>query len=92
MQRRCLMVNPKDTVVMVLEDSKRGDTVQTPKGEITLLEDVEFAHKVSIVPLKQGEPVIKYGEEIGYMLADAPAGTWIHNHNMGCDRGRKKEA
>ena len=91
MQRRCLMIHPKDTVVMVLEDARKGDTVQTPKGEITLQEDVEFAHKVSIVPLKKGESVIKYGEEIGYMLVDAPAGTWIHYHNMGCDRGQKKK-
>ena len=54
-----------------------------------MLEDVEFAHKVCIKDLKAGDPVIKYGEEIGYMLADAPKGTWIHNHNMGCDRGKK---
>ena len=49
---------------------------------------MEFAHKVSVVPLKKGDPVIKYREEIGYMLTDAPVGTWIHNHNMGCDRGK----
>ena len=91
MERRCLMVDPRDTVVMVLEDARKGDTLQTPMGEVTLLEDVEFAHKVSCRPMKKGEPVIKYGEEIGYMLADAPAGTWVHMHNMGCDRGRKKE-
>ena len=91
MERRCLMVDPRDTVVMVLEDAQKGDVLQTPVGEVTLLEDVEFAHKVSCRPMKKGEPVIKYGEEIGYMLADAPVSTWIHMHNMGCDRGRKKE-
>ena len=52
-------------------------------------ENVEFAHKVLIRDLKAGDPVIKYGEEIGYMLVDAPKGTWIHNHNMGCDRGKR---
>lgn len=88
MLRKSLMINPADSVVMVLEDAQRGDVVSTPKGEIVLLEDVEFAHKVSIVDLKQGAPVIKYGEEIGYMLQDARAGTWIHSHNMGCDRGK----
>ena len=40
------------------------------------------------IGLKKGDKVIKYREEIGYMLEDAPAGTWIHNHNMGCDRGK----
>ena len=89
MLRRSLMINPADSVVMLLEDAQKGDTVQTIRGEITLLEDIEFAHKVSIVDLKKDEPVIKYGEEIGFMLEAAPAGTWIHNHNMGCERGKK---
>jgi hypothetical protein len=25
------------------------------------------------------------------MMVDAKAGTWIHNHNMGCRRGKEKE-
>ena len=71
-------------------EATMGDTVQLPSGEeIVLPGDVEFAHKVCIRDLKAGEPVIKYGEEIGYMLVDVKQGTWIHNHNMGCDRGKK---
>ena len=90
MLRRSLQIHPDDCVVCVLEDAYKGDTVETPQGEtIVLLEDIEFAHKVLIKDLKKGDPVIKYGEEIGYMLVDAPKGTWIHNHNMGCDRGKK---
>jgi len=88
MLRRSMMIFPEDSVAMVLEDSEKGDTILTERGEIVLLEDVEFAHKVNVIPLKKGDPVIKYREEIGYMLSDAPAGTWIHNHNMGCDRGK----
>ena len=83
-----MMIFPDDSVAMVLEDAKKGDVIETPRGRIELLEDVEFAHKVAAVPLKAGDPVIKYREEIGYMLTDAPVGTWIHNHNMGCDRGK----
>jgi len=88
MIRKSMMIFPDDSVAMVLEDSKKGDVIKTAQGDITLLEDVEFAHKVCVKNLKKGDPVIKYREEIGYMLADAPAGTWIHNHNMGCDRGK----
>lgn len=90
MRRRSLMIHPSDAVVCVLEDAQKGDTVQLASGqEIVLLEDIEFAHKVCIRDMKAGEPVIKYGEEIGYMLMDVKRGSWIHNHNMGCDRGRK---
>ncbi|MDR1732284.1 MAG: UxaA family hydrolase [Synergistaceae bacterium] len=88
MLRKSLMINPMDSVVMVLEDAKKGDSVVTPKGTVTLVEDVEFAHKASISDMKKGQPVIKYGEEIGYLLKDVSAGSWIHVHNMGCDRGK----
>lgn len=88
MLRRSLIINPRDTVAVVLEDVNKGDTLQTPHGEITLLEDVEFAHKVAIIDYEPRQPVIKYGHEIGYMKESTPCGTWVHSHNMGCDRGR----
>lgn len=86
--RRSLVINPNDNVAMVLEKSKKGDTIQTERGELTLLEDIEFAHKVALVTLHKGESVIKYNEEIGFALTDIPAGAWVHNHNMGCETGR----
>lgn len=88
MQRRSLIIDPNDTVAVVLENAQKGDTIQTAAGEITLLEAVEFAHKVAIVDMAQAQAVYKHGHEIGYMAEAAPAGTWIHNHNMKCDRGR----
>lgn len=89
MLRKSLMVHPNDSVVMVLEDAFAGDTVNTPHGAVSLTEDIEFAHKVCIFDLKKAQPVIKYGEEIGYTLDNISAGSWIHIHNMGCDRGKK---
>ena len=89
MVKRCMMINPKDCVAMLLEDGNKGDVIQTPLGEIVLKEDIEFAHKVALVALKKGTPVIKYGEEIGYTTCDVEAGEWLHSHNMGCDRGKK---
>ena len=88
MQRRCLIIDPKDTVAVLLEDAQKGDTVETPGGAITLLDDIEFAHKTAIVDHAAGQPVYKYGYEIGYAEKAVPSGTWIHNHNMRCDRGR----
>ena len=58
MLRRSLIIEPNDTVAVVLENARKGDTLQTPRGEITLLEDIEFAHKVAIVDYAAGAPVI----------------------------------
>ena len=88
---KSLIIDPKDTVAVLLEDAKKGDTIETPAGTITLLEDIEFAHKSSIVDHAPGQPVYKYGHEIGYTENAVPRGSWIHNHNMKCDRGRKED-
>ena len=88
MLRRSLIIDPKDTVAVLLENAQKGDTVETPEGTITLLDDIEFAHKTAIVDHSPGQPVLKYGYEIGYTEGAVPKGSWIHNHNMRCDRGR----
>lgn len=86
---RSLVLNPEDTVAVLLEKGAKGDTVTIGEQQIVLLEDIDFAHKVLIKDSEKNAKVIKYGVEIGYMLADAPKGSWIHGHNMGCDRGKK---
>ncbi|MDR3563444.1 MAG: UxaA family hydrolase [Negativicutes bacterium] len=92
MLRKSLVVHPKDSVAMVLENAAKGDVIKTPHGEITLLEDVEFAHKVAITDIEENKPVYKYGEEIGFAKTAIPKGAWVHGHNLGCDRGTQRRA
>lgn len=87
---RSLVLNPEDTVAVLLEKGSRGDRVTVNDQEIVLREDIDFAHKVLIKDSDKNAPVIKYGVQIGYMLSDTAKGTWIHGHNMGCDRGKKR--
>ncbi|MCL2069045.1 MAG: UxaA family hydrolase [Oscillospiraceae bacterium] len=89
MLRKSMMINGNDTVAILLENAEKGDTIEALGEVITLLEDVEFAHKAAITDHGEMSPVIKYGEEIGYLPGGAPKGTWIHNHIMKCDRGRR---
>ncbi len=89
MLRRSLQISPRDNVKTVLEDCCKGDVIETPDGLLTLRDNVQFGHKVLIRDLKNGEPVIKYGEEIGRVTANTPKGTWVHTHNMSCQRGTR---
>ena len=88
MKRKSLIIDPKDTVAVLLENAQKGDIIESPGGSITLLEDIEFAHKAAIVDHAPKQQVYKYGYEIGYTENPVPKGSWIHNHNMRCDRGR----
>ena len=90
MRKRCLIIDPRDSVAVLLEPAQKDDHIETPYGEIRLLEDIEFAHKVAILDHETKQQVYKYGVEIGYMAESAPKGTWIHSHNMRCDRGKQE--
>ena len=88
MERKCWIVKEGDNAAVLLEDARQGDTVKTPAGMVILREDISLAHKVCIRDLKAGEEVVKYGQEIGRASRQIPAGSWIHRHNMICERGR----
>jgi hypothetical protein len=75
-------------VAVLLEKADAHDSIEVNGVEIQLTQPIEFGHKAAIHDLKAEAPVYKYGEEIGYMLADIPKGGWIHSHNMGCRRGK----
>ena len=85
---RSLVLNPEDSVAVLLEKGTRGDKITVAGKEIELREDIDFAHKVLIKDSVKNDPVMKYGVQIGYILADTLKGSWIHGHNMGCDRGK----
>ncbi len=45
-------------------------------------QDVPIGHKVALTDLRNGDTVIKYGEDVGRMVADAAKGAHVHTHNM----------
>ncbi len=44
--------------------------------------DIPIGHKLSIIPLKDGDTVIKYGVDIGRAIADIAVGEHTHVHNI----------
>jgi altronate dehydratase large subunit len=88
MKKRCLLVRDGDDVAVLLEEGCAGDEVEVNGQTITLLDNITMAHKVAIHPMKKGDPIIKYGQEIGRASQDIPIGSWVHTHNLVCERGR----
>jgi len=46
-------------------------------------ERVPQSHKVSLVDLRVGDPVIRYGQVIGTALRDLPEGSWVREDAVG---------
>jgi (2R)-sulfolactate sulfo-lyase subunit alpha len=84
-----LVHSPKDNVgVVVVEDLKSGTkmlgvvTENDTTTHVAARQDIPIGHKVALRELKKGETVIKYGEDVGRMVADAKMGEHVHVHNM----------
>lgn len=86
LQTNAMIVNENDHVIMTTELVKGGQMLcwRDAGGIHTLpaLEDIPKYHKAAVKAVKQGEQVLKYGENIGRALADIEPGAWVHTHNI----------
>jgi len=83
METNAVLVNPKDNIAVAIKEIKAGETV-TGIGDLELQanEDIMRNHKVAIAEVAENEPVLKYGEKIGFASKPIRAGDWVHSHNL----------
>ena len=84
-----LVHSPRDNVgVVVVEGLASGTDMlgvvtETDKTlKLKAKSAIPIGHKVALKALKKGETIIKYGEDIGRMVADAGVGEHVHVHNL----------
>ncbi len=85
-----LRIDHTDNVGTALDDLAPGAPAQiqgpgdlrtvTPKMAIA------FGHKVALLPISAGAPVLKYGEVIGRAVAPIAVGEHVHVHNIQSQR------
>lgn len=74
--------------VVVVEDLKAGTEILCVVTEdnsdftMTVNHDVPIGHKVALQDFTDGDTVVKYGQDIGKVVADAGKGDHIHTHNL----------
>jgi len=84
-----LVHDPRDNVgVVVVEGLKSGTemlcvvTQDNTDFRLVAKMDVPIGHKIALRDLRSGDTVIKYGQDIGRMVADARLGEHVHVHNL----------
>jgi len=74
--------------VVVVEGIQSGQSIvgwiMEEDREITLtaVDAIPLGHKLAIVPLESGDTVIKYGTDIGRVIAPITVGEHLHVHNV----------
>ena len=76
-QPRTIRMHPRDNVAIVANDGGLPAGTALPSG-LVLRDRVPQGHKVALVDLPAGAPVLRYRIPIGYALKDIAAGSWVH--------------
>jgi (2R)-sulfolactate sulfo-lyase subunit alpha len=84
-----LVHDHKDNVgVVVVEGLEAGTemlgvvTADNSTFSLTAKDDVPIGHKVALADLRSGDAAVKYGQDIGRIVADVPKGGHVHIQNL----------
>ncbi|HVW92311.1 MAG TPA: altronate dehydratase family protein [Devosia sp.] len=77
---RTLLLNAQDNVAVALSNLDAGTA--TPQG-VTTTKRVPKGHKFATRTIAAGQPVIKFGQIIGFAKSAIQPGDWVHEHNCG---------
>lgn len=88
MNDKVIVLHAQDNVGTTVADLAIGDVIELPGRRLRVIESVPFGHKVALVPIGRGAPVVKYGESIGAAKCDVASGACVHVHNVESQRGR----
>jgi altronate hydrolase len=75
---RTIKLSPKDNVVVAVDQIAAGAIA----ADVTARERVPRGHKMAIAGVREGEPVRKYGQIIGFASKPIAPGDWVHEHNV----------
>jgi altronate hydrolase len=78
-----LVLAPGDDVGVATAALAAGQAVDLGQaGQVTIGGPVPVGHKVALRALRQGDPVHKYGQVIGFATAPVAPGDHVHTHNL----------
>jgi altronate dehydratase small subunit len=89
---RAIVLNPADNVATLLDPGREGEACALQgegAGNVTLVQNVEFGHKVCIGAMAPGANVVKYGQIIGRATRAIRVGEHAHVHNV--ESGRRTD-
>ncbi len=84
-----IRLNATDNVAVAMDALQQGDLLSVFSEHGVEVDRVIVAtpvplpfHKVALVPISRGAPLIKYGEIIGYATAPIGRGAGSYTHNL----------
>lgn len=80
-KQKILQVNPKDNVLVALDNLSKGETVNYNGNSYTLQEDIAAKHKFFMQDMQPGDEMIMYGVLVGRAQMVLKAGSRMSTEN-----------
>jgi len=74
-------LHPDDNVAIARNTISKC-TVLAEFADLVVQADVPAAHKVALAPIASGQPVLRYGQIIGFTTQAIEPGEHVHTHNL----------
>lgn len=82
MSQTVLQIDPKDNVLVALQDLPAGTTITYNNKPVKVLTSTQAKHKISAEPIAKGAAVTMYGVLVGIANEDIPTGELITTKNI----------
>lgn len=82
-----ILLRPEDNVAVAAKPIPQGFLLELPgdREPVRTRQVITLGHKVAVRPILKGQPVLKYGQIIGFASTDIQQGDWVHVHNICAD-------
>src|SRR5262245_43691791 len=77
-----VLLHADDNVCVAARELPSGTSITAGGQTVRVAENVRLGHKIALVRIATGQPVVKYGQIIGFATADIAPGDWVHGHNL----------
>ena len=80
--RHIIRIHEADNVAVAVRPLAAGEEIWAGASRVETRAEIPRGHKVALLDIDAGAPVVKYGFPIGRTAEVIRAGEWVHTHNL----------
>ncbi len=77
-----VLLHAEDGVCVAARNLSQGTKITAGNRTVELAASISLGHKIALRSITQGDPIVKYGQTIGFATEPISAGQWVHSHNL----------
>jgi altronate hydrolase len=81
-EKAVIHLHPQDNIAIARAPLPAGHTVRTPWLDLAVRQSIPMGHKIAVHRIAAGEPIVRYGQNMGRARTHIYPGDHVHTHNV----------